>query len=299
MMGHGISIRFAIHGFTVYLYGRSNNSLLKAQSKINRTLELLNDLDVVNINQNAGIIGNIQLTTNLKNSISDSDLIIESINEDLRDKQILYTEISDLLKPTSILTSNTSSLMPKLLFAKIPNKSNVAVTHYINPAVLVPLVEIVKHEETTQDTTSRLTDILMSTGSQPIILDKETPGFVTSRLQSALLREALWLVENKIASASDVDKAISHGLGRRWATAGIFEILELAGWDLLSVIAENLFPELSKSDTPKLLNEKVKANEIGIKTKKGFYEWTDKSIDALRYKIAKSLVEIQNWSDSK
>ena len=299
MMGHGISIRFAIHGFTVFLYGRSKDSLLKAQNRINRTLELLNDLDVVNINQNTGIINNIELTTNLKECISSSDLIIESINEDLQDKQILFKEISDLLKPTSILTSNTSSLMPKLLFSKIRNKSNVAVTHYINPAVLVPLVEIVKHEETTEDTTSRLADILISTGSQPIILEKETPGFVTSRLQSALLREALWLVENKIASASDVDKAISQGLGRRWATAGIFEILELAGWDLLSVIAGNLFPELSKSDTPTLLNDKVKSNEIGIKTKKGFYEWTDDSIDALRYKIAKSLVEIQNWDDSK
>ncbi|SVE31383.1 uncharacterized protein METZ01_LOCUS484237, partial [marine metagenome] len=110
MMGHGISIRFAIHGFTVFLYGRSKNSLLKAQNRINTTLELLNDLEVVNINQNTGIINNIELTTNLKECISGSDLIIESINEDLQDKQILFSEISDLLKPTSILTSNTSSL---------------------------------------------------------------------------------------------------------------------------------------------------------------------------------------------
>ena len=189
--------------------------------------------------------------------------------------------------------------MPKLLFAKIQNKKNVAVTHYINPAVLVPLVEIVRHKETTEDTILQLTDILKSTGSEPIIINKETPGFVTSRLQSALLREALWLVENNITSASEVDKAISHGLGRRWAAAGIFEILELAGWDLLSVISTNLFPELSKSDTPKLLNEKVKVNEIGIKTKKGFYEWTDESITELKYKIAKSLVEIQNWGHSE
>tara|TARA_B100001123_G_scaffold433692_1_gene558913 strand:+ start:132 stop:1067 length:936 start_codon:yes stop_codon:yes gene_type:complete len=299
MMGHGICLRFAMHGVTVFLYGRSQDSLDKANNRINTTLALLNELNVVNTNRNTDILNNIELTTNLKKIVSDSDLIIESINEHLQAKQILFDEISGLLKPESMLTSNTSSLMPKLLFSKLPNKSNVAVTHYINPAVLVPLVEIVKHDETTQDTISNITDILKSTGSQPIILGKETPGFVTSRLQSALLREALWLVENNIASASDVDKAISHGLGRRWATAGIFEILEIAGWDLLSAIAGNLFPELSKSDTPTLLKEKVKDNEIGIKTKKGFYEWTDKSIDALRYKIAKSLVEIQNWNDSK
>ena len=116
-------------------------------------------------------------------------------------------------------------------------------------------------------------------------------------MQSALLREAVWLIENNIASVSDVDKAISHGLGRRWAAAGIFEILEIAGWDLLSVISENLFPELSKANTPKLLKQKVEIDEIGIKTKKGFYEWTDESITALKYKIAKSLVEIQNCAN--
>jgi len=298
-MGHGISIRFAMHDFRVFLHGRSADSLHNAYIRINKTLELLNDLNVVTHNQKTDILNNIKPTTNLKECVSVSDLIIESIKEDIEQKQILFNEISDLSKPTSILTSNTSSLMPKMLFAKIPNKKNVAVTHYINPAVLVPLVEIVKHEETTEDTILRLTDILKATGSQPIILEKETPGFVTSRLQSALLREALWLVENEIASASDVDKAISHGLGRRWASAGIFEVLELAGWDLLSIIATNLFPELSKSDTPKLLNEKVKANEIGIKTKKGFYEWTDDSIYELRHKIAKGLVEIQNWDLQK
>ena len=297
MMGHGISIRFAIHGFTVFLYGRSKDSLHKAQKRITRTLKLLNDLNVVNNNEAIDINNKIQLTTNLNQSISASDLIIESINEDLQDKQILFREIYDLLRPRAILTSNTSSLMPKSLFSEIPDKSNVAVTHYINPAVLVPLVEIVKHEETTEDTISRLTDILISTGSKPIIVQKETPGFVTSRLQSALLREALWLIENNIASVSDVDKAISHGLGRRWAAAGIFEILEIAGWDLLSVISENLFPELSKANTPKLLKQKVEIDEIGIKTKKGFYEWTDESIAALKYKIAKSLVEIQNWDN--
>ena len=297
MMGHGISIRFAIHGFTVFLYGRSKDSLHKAQKRITRTLKLLNDLNVVTSNETIDITNKIQLTTNLNQCISTSDLIIESINEDLQDKQILFREIYDLLRPRAILTSNTSSLMPKSLFSEIPDKSNVAVTHYINPAVLVPLVEIVKHEETTEDTISRLTDILISTGSKPIIVQKETPGFVTSRLQSALLREALWLIENNIASVSDVDKAISHGLGRRWAAAGIFEILEIAGWDLLSVISENLFPELSKANTPKLLKQKVEIDEIGIKTKKGFYEWTDESIDALKYKIAKSLVEIQNWDD--
>lgn len=294
-MGHGIGIRFAMHGFRVFVYGKSNASIKRAEIRIDKTFALLNDLNVITPDRQLEIQDNMTLTTNLKKSVGHADLIIESITEDVILKQDLFQEISGLSKPTAILTSNTSSIMPKIVFAKIPNKNAVAVTHYINPAVLVPLVEIVKHNDTTENTVGQLTYLLKASGSEPIIIKKETPGFVTSRLQSALLREALWLVENKIASPSDIDKAISHGLGRRWSAAGIFEILELAGWDLISIISSNLFPYLSKSETPNLLNQKVKYNEIGVKTKKGFYEWTDESIDQLKYKIAKRLVETQNW----
>ena len=241
----------------------------------------------------------MHFTKSIKDAVQQVDLVQECVPENEEIKKKIVKEISKWSKPKTIIASSSSGLLPSKIQASCDNPQRFLIAHPFNPVYILPLVEIVKHEETTEGTISRLTDILKGTGSQPIIIEKETPGFVTSRLQSALLREALWLVENEIASASDVDKAISHGLGRRWASAGIFEILELAGWDLLSIIATNIFPELSKSDTPKLLNEKVNANKIGIKTKKGFYEWTDDSIHELKHKIAKGLVEIQNWDRQK
>ena len=90
-------------------------------------------------------------------------------------------------------------------------------------------------------------ELLTMLGKQPILVEREVPGFVASRLQMALLREALWLVENEVASAEDVDKAISAGLGRRWATAGVLQVLEVAGWDLISRVAADVFPHLSNA----------------------------------------------------
>ena len=118
------------------------------------------------------------------------------------------------------------------------------------------------------------------------------PGFVASRLQMALLREALWLVENDVASAEDVDRAISAGLGRRWATAGVLHVLEVAGWDLISRVAADVFPHLSNADEPFLLHDMVERGDTGVKAGKGFYEWTPEKAEELRRRIAKGLVEI-------
>ena len=135
-------------------------------------------------------------------------------------------------------------------------------------------------------------ELLTSLGKQPLLVKREAPGFVVNRLQMALLREALWLVENGVASAEDVDKAISAGLGRRWATTGVLQVLEAAGWDLISRVASDVFPQLSNSDDPSLLHDMVERGYSGLKAGKGFYEWTPEKAEELRRRIAKGLVEI-------
>ena len=139
-------------------------------------------------------------------------------------------------------------------------------------------------------------DLLTSLGKQPILVEREVPGFVASRLQMALLREALWLVENDVASAEDVDIAISAGLGRRWATAGVLHVLEVAGWDLISRVACGRVPApLQCTDDPSLLHDMVEHGDSGVKAGKGFYEWTPEKAEELRRRIAKGLVEIDRW----
>ncbi|MDE2823810.1 MAG: 3-hydroxyacyl-CoA dehydrogenase NAD-binding domain-containing protein, partial [Chloroflexota bacterium] len=198
----------------------------------------------------------------------------------------------ELCPDRTILASNTSSFLPSRLAVATTRPDKVINAHFLNPPFFVPLVEVVPTEETSEETTSVMMELLTSLGKQPILVEREAPGFVASRLQMALLREALWLVENEVASAEDVDKAISGGLGRRWATAGVLQVLEVAGWDLISRVAADVFPHLSNADDPSLLLEMVERGDIGVKAGKGFYEWTPEKAEELRRRIAQGLVEI-------
>ena len=292
LMGHGIAIELTLAGYDVRLHSRSDESLERARGMIRDSLERLQDLGKVSEQQVETAPGLVRMSTDLAEAVEETDLVIESIYEDIDAKTDLFAQLDELCPDRTILASNTSSFLPSRLAAATTRPDKVINAHFLNPPFFVPLVEVVPTVQTSEETTSIIMELLTSLGKQPILVEREVPGFVASRLQMALLREALWLVENEVASAEDVDKAISAGLGRRWATAGVLQVLEVAGWDLISRVAADVFPHLSVDDDPTLLNEKVKRGEIGLKAGKGFYEWTPEKAEELRRRIAKGLVEI-------
>ncbi len=193
----------------------------------------------------------------------------------------------------TILASNTSSLMPSMIAASTQRPDKVLVTHYFNPPNLLPLVEIVRHKKTSDDTVSVIYDLLKKIGKSPAIVQKEVPGFVGNRLQMALFREALSIVEQGIATPEDMDIVVKNGFGRRYAAAGPFEIWGLAGWDLILNIAGYILSDLeSSTEISPLLKSRVEAGELGVKTGKGFYEWSPETAEALKQKLGRMLVEI-------
>ena len=291
-MGHGIAIEFALAGYDVRLHSHSEESLDRARATIRDSLERLRDLGCVSKRQAETAPGLVRMSTDLAEVVGDADLVIESIYEDIDAKTELFGQLDDLCPDRTILTSNTSSFLPSKLAAATTRPDKVINAHFLNPPFLVPLVEVVPTAQTSDETTRVVMELLTSLGKQPILVEREVPGFVASRLQMALLREALWLVENEVASAEDVDLAISAGLGRRWATAGVLHVLEVAGWDLIARVASDVFPHLSNADDPSLLREMVERGDSGVKVGKGFYEWTPEKADELRRRIAKGLVEI-------
>ena len=292
LMGHGIAIEFTLAGYDVRLHSRSEESLERARGMIRESLERLLDLGRVSEQQTESVPDSVRMSTDLAQLAGDADLVIESIYEDIDAKIELFGRLDDLCPNRTILASNTSSFLPSRLAAATTRPDKVINAHFLNPPFFVPLVEVVPTEETSEETTNVVMELLASLGKQPILVEREVPGFVASRLQMALLREALWLVENEVASAEDVDKAISAGLGRRWATAGVLSVLEVAGWDLISRVAADVFPHLSNADDPSLLLEMVERGDIGVKAGKGFYDWTPEKAEELRRRIAKGLVEI-------
>ena len=233
-MGHGIAIEFALAGYDVRLHSRSEESLERAKGMIRDSVGRLRDLGRVSERQAESVPGLVRMSTDLAEVVGDVDLVIESIYEDIDAKIELFGQLDKLCPERTILASNTSSFLPSRLAAATTRPDKVINAHFLNPPFFVPLVEVVPTEETSEETTNTVMELLTSLGKQPILVEREAPGFVASRLQMALLREALWLVENEVASAEDVDKAISAGLGRRWATAGVLQVLEVAGWDLIS-----------------------------------------------------------------
>ena len=291
-MGHGIAIELALAGYDVRLHSRSDESLERARGMIRDSLERLQDLGKVSEQQVETALSLVRMSTDLAEAVEETDLVIESIYEDIDAKTDLFTQLDELCPDRTILASNTSSFLPSKLAAATTRPDKVINAHFLNPPFFVPLVEVVPTEESFDETATTEMELLAALGKQPILVEREVPGFVASRLQMALLREALWLVENEVASPEDVDKAISAGLGRRWATAGVLQVLEVAGWDLISRVASDVFPHLSNADDPSLLREMVERGESGVKSGKGFFDWTPEKAEELRRRIAKGLVEI-------
>ncbi len=299
LMGHGIAQEFALAGYEVHLHDLTEEKLQQALKNIQANLQMLMGLGIVTREQVETTPNHIHITPLLKDAVSEADVVIEAVLEDLPLKQRVFQELDQMCPERTILASNTSTIMPSQLASATRRPEKVLVAHYFNPPYLLPLVEVVRSAETSDETVSTLYNLLVKVGKSPVIVQKEVPGFIANRFQRALLREALWLVQKGIATPQDVDTVIKSSIGRRWAVAGVFEIFEIAGWEL--VLAAFAQPQFEIDPFPEeltsLLKEKIERGELGVKTGKGFYEWTPESAEALKQRIAQALVKIAKWSE--
>jgi 3-hydroxybutyryl-CoA dehydrogenase len=256
---------------------------------IQRNLRMLIGMGVITTQQADAVPAKIHTTTVLKDAVEDVDLVIESVYEDLELKKRVFRELDKLCPQRTILVSGTSTLPLSELQSATNRPDRVLLANYSNPPYLVPLVEMMRNERTSDETVTTVYDLLTKIGKRPVVIQREVPGFVANRLQGALLREALWLVQRGFVTPRDVDTIIKAGIGRRWSVAGPFEVFELAGWDLVLAAGSSLLPFLeSSSEWPPILKQKVDQGELGVKTGKGFYEWTPESAEELRQRIAKA-----------
>jgi 3-hydroxybutyryl-CoA dehydrogenase len=299
LMGHGIALELAAFGFAVRLHDRDQAQLDRAQDGIANGLARLVEIERITLDAAAAAPTRISMGRDLRAAVTDTDLVIEAVSEDLEVKRALFRDLDAWTPPRAILASNTSTFMPSLLAAATNRPRQVIVTHYFNPPYLLPLVELVRGDQTSDETVETLRALYRSIGKSPAVVQREAPGFVGNRLQMALLREALAIVEAGIASPEDVDTIIRTSFGRRLAVAGVFEVFEAAGWDLTLTVAEQLFPAIDRSaEPPASLRQKVARGELGLKSGEGFYTWTPDEAVALRKRIADGLAAIARLSDN-
>ena len=292
LMGHGIAQEFASAGYHVRLHDVTDEHLQAARTQIEKNLDVLAENAIIEKESIPSTLQRIQTATELATVAENADFVVEAVTENLPLKQQIF-EVLDAICPShTILASNTTALMPSQIGVNAKRKDKILNTHYFNPPYLIPLVELIRSPDTSDETVSVAFELLTAIGKTPAIIEKEALGFVGPRLQAALIREAFAIVERGIASAETIDLVVRNSFGRRLSVAGPFEVFELAGWDLVLAAFEELYKDLNSSDDINpLLRQMVESGKFGVKSKEGFYEWTDEKVQALRDKMNQALIQ--------
>ena len=218
------------------------------------------------------------------------DVAVETVTEDLPLKQRLFAEMEALARPDAALTSNSSSFPISEIGKGLKTQSRMMGLHFFMPAHLIPLVEVVSSVHTDPAEAERVGAIMKDLGKRPVQVRKDVIGFLGNRIQGALMREALWLIEQGVASPEDVDATVRLSFGFRYAAAGPIVQKEHSGWDTTCAVAKIIWPDLSNAKgPPPILQRNVDEGRIGFKTKHGFFEWNDESIAKERARYERAL----------
>lgn len=218
------------------------------------------------------------------------DIAVETVTEDLPLKQRLFAEMEALALPTAALTSNSSSFPISEIGKGLRTQNRMMGLHFFMPAHLIPLVEVVSSVHTDPREAERVGAVMTDLGKRPVQVRKDVIGFLGNRIQGALMREALWLIEQGVASPEDVDATVRLSFGFRYAAAGPIVQKEHSGWDTTCAVAKIIWPDLSNADgPPPILQKNVDEGRIGFKTKHGFFEWNDESIAKERARYERAL----------
>jgi len=282
LMGHGIAQVFALAGHDVTIYDSFEKTLATAKDRILVNLKGLgDDQDAVN-----------RVTPNgdLAAAVRDADYVVEAVLEDLALKQKIFAEIEQHVRPDTILASNTSVLPITSIMQGLERRERALGTHWWNPPFLVPLVEVIETQWTSPATVDFTMKLHTAAGKKPAHVKKDVPGFIGNRLQHALWREAVALVENGICDAETVDAVIKSAFGRRLAVLGPLENADMVGLDLTLAIHQNVLGDIDSRPGPSPYLEKlVKDGKLGFKSGEGFRKWSPEEQTALRAKVLQHL----------
>lgn len=274
IMGHGIAQSFLMAGYPVFLYDIQETILETARVHIKRNLDLFLQAGLVKRAEIEPALRRLATTTDLKRAVQGSEFIVEAAPEKLELKQALLQEVESYCRANAILASNTSSLTLKEMGRKVQKKDRLVITHWFNPPHIVPAVEVVKGEETSDETLETAFQLLKKIRKLPVKINRELPGFLVNRIQIAMAREVFDLYDKGVASAADIDTAVKGSIGFRLASIGPLLTADLGGLDLWLQVLKNLLPQVRSSTEPSRgLQDLVSRGNTGIKSGKGFYDY--------------------------
>ena len=282
LMGHGIAYLLAAAGHTVGIYDPSAEWRASLPARLDSARELLGD--------DPALLERIAAHDTMAPAMRDASFVFEAAPEKLALKQEIFAALEGLTAPTTILASNSSAIPTTAIGAKLKYRERVVGTHFWNPPHLVPLVEVIQNEMTSEETVRRTVELLRAAGRNPVHVKRDIPGFVGNRLQHALKREAIALVAAGVCDAETIDEVVKTGFGARMAVLGPMEQSDLVGLDLTLDIQNVLIADLDRSAGPQqLLKDKVAAGKLGMRTGEGLRKWTPQSAEAVRERLRRLL----------
>ncbi len=280
-MGPGIAVSTTLAGYPTTLIGRTAGSVARGRDGYDTALAFLVENDVATPGEAASAAGRLTTTTDVSAAAA-CDMVIESIVEHLPTKQQFFRELDDLCPTNVILATNTSGLRITDIAALMQHPERAVTTHFWNPGHLMPLVEVIQGERTSEETVQRAFRCLLRCGKRPVIGRKDVPGQICNRLQQALVREAVYMVQEGIASPEDVETALKAGAGLRWPVYGPLEHADVVGAGLSFAVQAAVLPSLCNATEPaQLLKSLLEAGNLGVRSGKGFYDWNVRSADEL------------------
>jgi 3-hydroxybutyryl-CoA dehydrogenase len=282
LMGHGIAQVFALAGHDVAITDRHAPTLASAKDRIFSNLK--------DLGGDLAALERIDVRAPLEEAVAKADFIVEAVSENLGVKQRLFADLERAARADAILASNTSVIPITAIMRGLENRARALGTHWWNPPYLVPLVEVIATEWTRPATIDFTMKLHADVGKIPVYVKKDVPGFVGNRLQHALWREAISLVENEICDAETVDTVIKAAFGRRLAVLGPLENADLVGTDLTLAIHQTVLPAIDARPSPSPYLEKLVAQgKLGMKSGEGFRTWTPEQQAELRARVLRHL----------
>ncbi len=294
-MGCGIALTFALKGYDVkMLYVYDDKQRGGQVEGMIENLRVLCDNGLIAESEIEATVRRVSFTEDIRELADFADIIFECIVEKLEVKQEYFAKLDKLCPPSTILATNTSAISVTEIAEKSVHRERIIGTHFWKPAYLIPLVEVIKTKYVCECVVNQTYELLEDAEKMPVIVQKDVPGFLANRMQHALFREALSIVDNGIATPEDVDKAIKYGFGMRLGVMAPIEVMDSGGLDLTYNIHNYLFPHIENSTEPsKLLTDKLKEGKLGFKTGEGIMKWSSDEIENSQKNLIEGLIRIE------